>query len=99
MNRTLLSFFITLVVILFAGWSLFSRDAQQPLFDAAGNPLSGTGVGADLVSQLQRLDSLSLNTDLYLQPAFRSLVPTESRIGEAQVGRPNPFATLGDDNA
>ena len=58
----------------------------------AGNPYGA--VGSAELSLLNQVRSLKIDTALFTDPAFRSLVDFSVAITPENVGRPNPFAPL-----
>ena len=69
---------------------------------SGGTPASSTliagnsfgAVGSSELSLLNQVRSLKIDTALFTDPAFRSLIDYSVAITPENVGRPNPFAPL-----
>ncbi len=73
--------------------SLVSQNA------VAGNSRATIAVGAEIISLLEKLDRITLDTALFQQPTFQSLRDFSITLRPQPVGRPNPFAPIGNDSS
>ena len=56
-------------------------------------------VGAEIISLLDRLDAIKLDTSLFSEATFQSLKDFSIVLRSQAVGRPNPFAAIGTDTS
>lgn len=87
---------IALLVVVVGGYFLFMSKDSEPA------PLTETQVGADgpigqeIVVELNRLRALqNISTDIFKNAAFASLKDYTQVVVPQPVGRPNPFAPIG----
>ncbi len=64
-------------------------SAAQPLLD---------GPGKEFVAQLLAIQNINFGLDLFGDPVFQGLQDWSREIQQQEVGRPNPFAPLGDES-
>lgn len=87
---------VALVVIAFVGYTLFfaeeGTDASLTV-EQAGEVQ--TEVGQELIGLLLELRSIQLDASLFSDDRFQSLQDFGQEIVSEPVGRPNPFAPLG----
>ena len=83
--------------VVYGGYSYFGGGAEPeaPLVSRTGGT-SAPAVGGDLVALLLSLHSLSLDPSVFGDPVFRNLKDFGIPIPAEAVGRPNPFAPLGE---
>lgn len=82
------------IVIAFFAYSYFFAGApQQPL--TVTTVTSDAAVDQDLIALLTTLKSIRLDTAIFSDPAFQSLQDFSQALVPEPVGRPNPFAPLG----
>jgi hypothetical protein len=89
------AFIVLVLVLLFAGYSIFFVDesgTEGPLVATTG---PGGRVGQEVIATLARVQAIRLETTLFSNSAFQSLVDFGQIIPPEPVGRPNPFAPLG----
>lgn len=86
--------------ILIAGvvWYSFLRDDAAPEL-LQTEDLTASGVQNDVVTTLLQLRAVSLSGTIFTDPVFGSLQDFGSAIVPEPVGRPNPFAPLGQNAA
>lgn len=61
----------------------------------AGTQASGADtIGAEIITALNQIDSLKLETTIFEDPVFRQLIDKSQPLAEEPVGRENPFAPL-----
>lgn len=86
-------------VVLGAWYGMTSNSAPEPLIttDVIGNSGSPSEDIADreLVESLLTLRAITLSGSIFTDPAFRSLKDFGTPIVAEPVGRPNPFAPIG----
>lgn len=71
-------------------------------FQGRGGPASGAievvdqtaSVGSDVDFLLNQIQELHIDTTLFDDPAYETLVDHEVPVPEQNVGRPNPFAPI-----
>jgi hypothetical protein len=56
---------------------------------------STSQVGADVLTLLNEIHSLKIDTTFFQTPAYQSLIDFSVAIPSVPVGRPNPFSPLG----
>ncbi|MCX6715965.1 MAG: hypothetical protein NT077_03030 [Candidatus Taylorbacteria bacterium] len=78
---------LALVYFYFAGGETTSTNSM--LLGAESN-----SVGAAELSLLNQMKSLRIDTTLFSDPAYISLVDYSTKITAQNVGRPNPFAPV-----
>lgn len=69
--------------------------------NATTNPnlLNTENINREFVSMLLNLQSITLNDDIFSEPAFKALVDNTVRLNQpGNQGRPNPFAPIGTDS-
>lgn len=84
---------IVIVVLLFLLVYFYMSGSSTPTGTLiAGSPYGA--VGSSELALLNQVRSLKIDTTLFNDPAFRSLVDYSVEITPENVGRPNPFAPL-----
>ncbi len=77
---------------------LVSVNTSQPVSSLTPNVSTGVEIGQEFISMLLSLQGLSLDTVLFQDPAFNSLVDKTIQFRDpGGQGRPNPFAPIGTD--
>jgi len=97
-NKTTLIIGIIIVVVLGGGWYFYSKgSSSSSTSQLISSTPSGTeaGVGADVLSILNSVSSIRIDTSLFSSPAYQSLVDYSITVPSQAVGRPNPFAPVG----
>jgi len=72
-------------------YTLAPSSATGPVLSSEG----GDGPGRDVVETLRQLDAVKLDAAIFSEPAFTILKDFSTQIIPEPVGRPNPFAPLG----
>lgn len=100
-NSKLIGWVAVILIIAFAGYTLFTSSSSQPATttDQNGNPVSSTSqtVGADLLALLDQLKSVNFSTGLFSNQTFLNLIDFDVPLPTPSLGRPNPFNTIGVD--
>ena len=88
---------VALVVIIgFTGWyTLRGESGSTELLETQDLTTPASDADRDLVTTLLELRSVSLDGNIFTDPAFRALTDFGSQIVPEPVGRSNPFAPLG----
>ncbi|MBV9349871.1 MAG: hypothetical protein JO026_03900 [Patescibacteria group bacterium] len=95
---TLIVIIIVLLAIGFFSYSHFFGGSSEPLLateSGNGNP----AVDQDLINLLLTLKNIRLDNSLFADPAYQSLQDFGKDLVPEPVGRPNPFAPLGNISA
>lgn len=87
---------IIIVVILLAVGVFFYWNGSKPSADASLLQTSPTdaNIGANVLSLLNQIQSLRIDTSLFKNPAFQSFQDYTVSIPPVNVGRQNPFAPI-----
>lgn len=95
---------IVAIVILGGGYVYFvnTKDSDNKTLDVKkpgllGESAGGAGsqlIGADVLSLLNRINSLKIDTSIFSSLIYQSLVDFSVEIPPQNVGRPNPFAPI-----
>jgi hypothetical protein len=80
------------VIVVIAGFAVYTLLKSAP-DDAAMAEVPS--VGTDLLELLNKLKSVSFDTDLFSSPSFTSLVDWTLPLPIPSLGRPNPFEKIG----
>lgn len=93
-------FTLTLIVIIMFGVRelIFAQEDSDLLSSRTQNRVTAFAE-REILSLLLDLRGIKLDTDLFQSSVFRSLVDFGVELEPQPVGRPNPFAPLGEDNA
>ena len=94
-----LALIIGLVIVIIAGYFTFTRT---PSVDTELSTIEGqaadSAVGQELVIELNRLKALrNINTSIFADPIFSSLIDFTQKVEAQPLGRVNPFAPIGSD--
>jgi len=84
-------------IILVALVAYYFFFANAPLSTDAGTLQAQSGgnvVGAQVLTLLNQIQSLRINTTLFKSAAFQSLQDYSVQVPPQNIGRPNPFAPL-----
>lgn len=85
---------IVIAVIVFA-LVIFAYNTFKA--DIFPEPQTRENIGADLVELYAGLQSVTLNKEVFSSPLYASLSDFSVDLGVAEVGRLNPFNTIGRD--
>jgi hypothetical protein len=83
------------IVGLIIGGYLYFRENQETatlLLVSGRDPDGGSPIGRDMMRQLEELQSLTLNDQVFKTAEFRSLRDFSREIDYQPVGRENPFS-------
>lgn len=98
---------IALIVIIFVAYALLkpskpSNNAQnlQPITveQVNSSATDPNDPGADFVLQLLAIQNINFNTEFFRDPVYRELKDQYRPIEPRPIGRPNPFAEIGNDD-
>lgn len=90
---------VLLIIIAFVGYNfMFKKDVSSGSGDlAVDSPEGASGqsaIGKDLVINLSKLKSLTLDETFFQDPIFNSLNDFSVPIVPQEVGRDNPFSPI-----
>jgi len=98
MNKGIKAIVVILVIALisFGAWKYLTRDKAAE----SGALLSTTKsadfqVGREIIAELNMLNSLKLDSQVFQDPVFLSLRDFTVGVFQEDLGRPNPFAPFG----
>jgi hypothetical protein len=97
-NKKTLWIGIIIVVVLAGGWYFFSKGSSSPSTSqlVSSTPSDVTGVvGANVLNILNNVSSIKIDASFFATPAYQSLVDYSITVPPQAVGRPNPFAPVG----
>lgn len=92
---------IIIIIIAFIGFKMFFVD-QSSTGSTLTSEVAGPGQfidGQAILVLLNRLNQVSLDSSIFSNKVFTSLVNFEKPIEEQAVGRPNPFLPIGIDGS
>lgn len=91
----------TLVIILaFIIYTIFfAADPQKESLLQSSTPKEVDKLGTEIISQLRQIQGLNLESDIFNDPVFNYLKDHGREIKKENVGRSNPFAPLGTEDA
>ncbi len=91
---------VILIVLAFVGYRLYfvpTDTGSSTLAAEKNTQLSAQG--NELYLSLKKLSAVSLDSSIFANPIFLSLVDYTVTIQDQAVGRPNPFAPIGSDGS
>jgi hypothetical protein len=94
--------FIIVLIAAFVGYKYFLTDDSGGLLLLGGGDESivdGDVIGRQIVNQLDELERLDLNKDIFDRPSFQSLIDYRQLVQKEPVGRNNPFSKVGTDGS
>ncbi len=87
---------IALVVVAIAGYFIFAGGDEAPPSLVEVQTGASGDIGQEIVIELNRLKALqNINTDIFRNPAFASLIDRTQVVVPQPIGRSNPFAPIG----
>lgn len=90
---------IVIAAILIGGWYFYENGTSSSAGSANLTASSPSGsspiVGADVLSILQSVSSIKIDTSFFSSPVYQSLVDYSIQVPPQPVGRPDPFAPVG----
>ena len=97
-NKKTLWIGIIIVVVLAGGWYFFSKGSSSPstsqLIPSTSND-ANAAVGANVLNVLNSVSSIKIDVSFFQTTAYQSLVDYSITVPPQAVGRPNPFAPVG----
>ncbi len=93
-SRKTLIVAIVAIIILALVYFYFSGGAATPDASSTLQTQSANVVGTRVLSLLNQIKSLRIDTSIFKDQAYQTLVDYAVEIPELPVGRPNPFAPL-----
>ena len=97
--------FAIIVALGFVAYSLLSSPTttdtaglQKTTMTASVDGTGSSDMGQDFVNQLLTIQNINFNINFFRDPVFVGLVDNHIDIEPQPVGRPNPFAPIGQDN-
>lgn len=99
MSQNLQKIIVSLVIIfVLVGFFYYSFSGQlEKIKSEEISSVSTETIGGDILVIFDRLNSISLNTDILRSETFLSLKDFSVAISDEPQGRPNPFAIIGND--
>ncbi|MDE2188767.1 MAG: hypothetical protein KGJ35_03520 [Patescibacteria group bacterium] len=102
-NKTTVIIAIVLLVVLVGGWYFYksgsSSQGSSALVSSSagsyGTNQSNGAIGADVLSILQSVSSIRIDSNFFNDPSYQSLVDYSITVPPQSVGRVNPFAPVG----
>jgi hypothetical protein len=97
-NKRTLIIGIIIVVVLAGGWYFYSKGSSgsstSQLISSTPNN-ANAAVGASVLNVLNSVSSIKIDASFFATPAYQSLVDYSITVPPQAVGRPNPFAPVG----
>jgi hypothetical protein len=85
---------VLLIIGLFGVAYYFYNSYMPSSTDSITADNSDSDVGAHVLSLLNQIQSLNIDSTIFKDPGFNTLVDYSVEIPPVPVGRPNPFAPL-----
>jgi hypothetical protein len=93
---------VIVIAVTFLAW-YFYQKGRSPAVGTSGlvatpGAIAGvdqSAVGAGVLSVLNSVSSIHIDSSFFSSPAYQSLVDYSIAVPSAPVGRPNPFAPTG----
>ena len=83
---------IVIVIILVVVYFYYQGGSSSSSGSLLSSPTSDQAVGSAELALLNQIKSLKIDTSLFQDPVYQSLVDYSVPIPPENVGRPNPFA-------
>jgi hypothetical protein len=93
-KRNLVITLLILAAVGVAGYMYATRDRSLDSDLLIGIPTDTVTVEGNLLAALNELQVIRLDTSIFDDPVFESLVDIGTRLAEQPSGRPNPFAPI-----
>ena len=99
-TATNLSIILGLITVAFAGYYMYMQRASTTLDTGSSEQslqimLNNTKI---FIEHRQKLDTVKFDTGLFEDPRFTSLRSFTAPIKDQPIGRPDPFAEVGNNN-
>ncbi len=88
---------VVIIGALIVTFYLFSKNSTPSSTDSlvqVQNTPDASAASARILNLLNQIKSLKIDTTLFSDPAYKTLVDYSVSIPEVNVGRPNPFAPI-----
>jgi hypothetical protein len=93
-KRNLVITLVILAAVGVAGYMYATRDRALDSDLLVGVPTGTAAVEGNLLTALNQLQTIRLDTEVFDNPVFESLVDIGTRLADQPSGRPNPFAPI-----
>ena len=89
---------VVVAILLFLVYSIFIKKdpTVDPLIDGAVTADQAQVLGNQISQALLRIEQIKLDTSIFDDVLYKTLVDRSEPISEEPIGRPNPFAPIGD---
>jgi len=91
-NKNLIITFVIIIAVC-AGYMYITRDTSAGTSLLVDTPI-GVSVDGSLLTALNQLQTIRLDTTIFDNPVFESLNDISTKLAEQLSGRPNPFAPI-----
>lgn len=85
---------VIIIIAIAAGAYFYFQGGSAPEDDLLSVSPSSVLVGANVLSLLNQIQSIRIDTSVFSSPAYQSLVDYTVPIPTLNVGRPDPFAPI-----
>ena len=86
-------FFILAAIVALVGYTFISVQAQEGLVQTTSNPNADI-VAQKFINQINILNSVRIETSIFADESFQSLIDWSRPIPDEEKGRANPFAPI-----
>lgn len=89
---------VVVVAALYYAFVLFTGDTAPESTSVVATELDlrRQAVEQDVIAELERLQRIELDDQFFASPVFRALQDFAKPLPNVEVGRPNPFAPVGE---
>jgi hypothetical protein len=97
-NKKTLIIGIIIVLVLAGGWYFYTKGSSGSSTSqlVSSTPNAATAVvGTNVLTVLNSVSSIHIDAGLFSTPTYQSLVDYSIAVPAQEVGRPNPFAPIG----
>jgi len=85
---------VLLIIAVVALGYFYSSSSNTQQTSISSTDSSDAEVGAQVLALLNQIQSLNIDSSIFKDPGFNTLVDYSVEIPPVDVGRPNPFAPL-----
>lgn len=98
-RKTQIEIGVAIVLIALAGWYFWGRGSTptDSIVQVSQDPVEAI-IGRDLLSALEKMQSVKLDVTFFNEPAYKSLQDTTVEVPKQPIGRRDPFASLSGNN-
>jgi hypothetical protein len=89
---------IALVIYFYSSGTPSDSSIATLILDKSAETTDVEAAGARVLSLLNQINSLKIDTTLFDNPTYKSLIDYSITVPEQNVGRPNPFAAFSESN-